>query len=112
VSRTQARPKASAPTWPAGQAAAGFTARLIEDLAAGVAAGQHRPAPTATTTRRRSITAPRLLPRTIQVCIHCRQEPAGFWVSRDTGQKVRRSWCLSCCQDLDPGCYHVQPFDS
>jgi len=63
-------------------------------------------------TRRRAITTPRLLPRTIQLCIHCRQNPAGFWVSRNGGQTVRRPWCLSCCQDLDPGCHHVQPFDS
>jgi hypothetical protein len=25
---------------------------------------------------------------------------------------VRRPWCLSCCQDLDPACHHVIPFDS
>ena len=92
----------------------GFAARFIRDLAAAVsvAAGQNRPAPTATMTRRRAITTPRLLPRTIQLCIHCRHNPAGFWVSRSTGQTVRRPWCLSCCQDLDPGCHHVQPFDS
>jgi hypothetical protein len=70
----------------------GFAARLIKDLAAAaaVAAGQHRPGPAATTTRQRAITAPRLLPRTIQLCIHCRQNPAGFWVSRGTARTLRR----------------------
>jgi len=52
------------------------------------------------------------LPRTIQLCIHCRHNPAGFWVSRNSSQTVRRPWCLSCCQNLDPGRYHVQPFAS
>jgi hypothetical protein len=91
-----------------------IAARFLKNLAAaaGVAAGQHRPAPAATNSRQRAIIAPRLLPRTIQLCIHCRQNPAGFWISRDTGHTVRRPWCLSCCQDLDPGRYHVQPFDS
>ena len=55
---------------------------------------------------------PRLLPYTIQLCIHCRERPAGFWVSGSGAKTVRRPWCLSCCQDLDPRCYHVQPFDS
>jgi hypothetical protein len=54
---------------------------------------------------------PRLLARTIQLCIHCRQ-PAGFWVSHDSSQTVGRPWCLSYCQHLDPGCYHLQPFNS
>jgi hypothetical protein len=75
-------------------------------------AGQHRPAATTTNSRRRAITKPRLLPHTIQLCIHCRQNPAGFWVSRNRSQTVRRPWCLSCCQALDPGRYHVRPFDS
>jgi len=52
------------------------------------------------------------LTHTIQLCIHCRHNPAGFWVSHSGGQTVRRPWCLSCCQDLDPRCYHVQPYDS
>ena len=55
---------------------------------------------------------PRRLPHTIQLCIHCQHNPAGFWVSRNSSQTVRRPWCLSCCQNLDPGRYHVQPFDS
>ncbi|HEY6310580.1 MAG TPA: hypothetical protein VIY52_07200 [Streptosporangiaceae bacterium] len=82
-------------------------------MAAGgsVAAGQTRPAPATATSRRRTIPMPRLLPHTIQLCIHCRHNPAGFWVSRDSDQTVRRPWCLSCCQDLDPASYHVSPFD-
>jgi hypothetical protein len=70
-----------------------------------------RPGAATANRRRRILTAPRL-PRTIQLCIHCRHNPAGFWVSRGSSQTVRRPWCLSCCQDLDPGRYHVQPFDS
>jgi hypothetical protein len=92
----------------------GLAAWFSQDLAAGagVAAGQDRPAPTTTSARWRAIIAPRLLPHTIQLCIHCRQNPAGFWVSHTSGQTVRRPWCLSCSQDLDPGRYHVTPFDS
>jgi len=92
----------------------GLAAWFSQDLAAAasVAAGQHRPAPTTTRSRRRTRTTPRLLPHTIQLCIHCRHNPARFWVSQTSGQTVRRPWCLSCCQDLDPRRYHVQPFDS
>ncbi len=102
--------------------------RLAEQLAQDVAAaasvavghqagrGDGRsPAPdTATTTtfRRRAVTAPRLLPRTIQLCTHCRQNPAGFWVSQTGGQTVRRPWCLSCCQGLDRDRCDVVPFGS
>jgi hypothetical protein len=57
------------------------------------------------------MTMPRLLPHTIQLCIHCRSNPAGLWVSRHSDQTVRRPWCLSCCQDLDPACHQVKPFD-
>jgi hypothetical protein len=59
-----------------------------------------------------TMTVPGVLPHTIQLCIHCRHNPAGFWVSRDNAQTVRRPWCLSCCQDLDPACHHIRPFDS
>ena len=94
----------------------GFPARLIQDMAAaaGVAAGHHvaRPVATTTASRRRALTAPRLLPRTVQLCIHCRQNPAGFWVSHAGGQTVRRPWCLACCQELHPDRYDVIPFDS
>jgi hypothetical protein len=48
--------------------------------------------------------------RTVQLCIHCRRSPAGFWVSRRGGTVVRRPWCLSCCQELDRGLCEVIPF--
>jgi hypothetical protein len=85
----------------------------IQDLAAAATleAGQNWPAPATANSRRRTITTPRLLPHTIQLCIHCRQNPAGFWVSRTSDQTVRRPWCLFCCQDLDPACHHIRPFD-
>jgi hypothetical protein len=91
----------------------GLTGRFTQHLAAdaSVAAGQNRPAASTTNSRRRTITTPRLLPHTIQLCIHCRHNPAGFWVSRTSGQTARRPWCLSCCQDLDPACHHIRPFD-
>jgi hypothetical protein len=47
----------------------------------------------------RALLGPGLLPRTIQRCIHCRQNPAGFWVSR-----------LSCSRQLDRCGYAVTPF--
>jgi hypothetical protein len=84
--------------------------QIIQNMAAGAAAGQTRPAAATANSRRRTIPLPRL-PHTIQLCIHCRHNPAGFWVSRDSGQTVRRPWCLSCCQDLDPACHHIRPFD-
>jgi hypothetical protein len=87
----------------------GFAARFIQDVAA---AAQNRPGSATANRRRRTMTAPRRLLHTIQLCIHCRHNPAGFWVSRNSSQTVRRPWCLSCCQNLDPGRYHVQPFDS
>jgi len=55
-------------------------------------------------------TAPGVLPHTLQLCIHCQQRPAGFWVRRTGGTVVRRPWCLSCCQDLDRDRYDVIPF--
>jgi hypothetical protein len=87
--------------------------QIIQDMAAGasVAVGQTRPAPATANSRWRRIPVPRLLPHTIQLCIHCRHNPAGFWVSRDSDQIVRRPWCLSCCQDLDPASDHIRPFD-
>jgi hypothetical protein len=90
----------------------GPAARFLEDItaAASVATGQHRPAPAAVP-RRRMMIAPRLRPRTVQLCICCRQNPAGFWVSQASDQTVRRPWCLSCCHQLDQSRYHVIPFD-
>jgi hypothetical protein len=55
---------------------------------------------------------PARLPHTIQLCIHCRDRPAGFWVSCTGGQTVRRPWCLSCCEGLDRDRCDVIPFDS
>lgn len=57
-----------------------------------------------------TITAPGVLPRTVQLCIHCQQRPAGFWVRRTGGTVARRPWCLSCCQELDRDRYDVIPF--
>ncbi len=90
-----------------------FLDPFIQDVAAAatVAAGQTWPVPPPTMPRRRSMTAPRLLPHTVQLCIRCRQRPAGFWVYRSRGQTVRRPWCLSCCQHLDLGRYRRIPFD-
>jgi hypothetical protein len=48
--------------------------------------------------------------RTVQICIHCMENPAGFWVSRRSSKVVHRPWCLSCCQELDPGLCDVTPF--
>ena len=81
----------------------GCVGQLIQNIAT----GQHGPAPTATLPQRCMTSAP----RTIQLCIHCRWRPAGFWASHTTGQTVRRPRCLSRCQGLDPGSYHVIPFD-
>jgi hypothetical protein len=55
-------------------------------------------------------TAPGIPPHTIQLCIHCQQRPAGFWVRRTGDTVVRRPWCLSCCQDLDRDPYDLIPF--
>lgn len=87
--------------------------RFIQHVAAGatVAAGQNRPAPAITHSRWRTITTPRLLPHTVQLCIHCRQNPARFWISHTSDQTARRPWCLCCCRDLDPACHHIKPFD-
>ena len=76
-----------------------------------VTTGPAGPAPPTTNSRRRPLAMPRLLPHTIQLCVHCRQNPAGFWVSRSGDQTARRPWCLFCCQDLDPACHHIRPFD-
>ena len=93
----------------------GFPARLIQDMAAvaGVAVGHEaaRPVATAPTLRRRTLTPFRLLPRTVRLCVHCRQSPAGFWVSRRGDQTVRRPWCLGCCQELPRDQCDLIPFE-
>jgi hypothetical protein len=66
--------------------------------------------PQAPPERLRMMITPGLRPRTVQLCIHCRESPAGFWVSRKNGKVVRRPWCLSCCQGLDGGRCDVIPF--
>jgi hypothetical protein len=48
--------------------------------------------------------------RTFQLCIHCQQNPGGFWVSRSNSKVVHRPWCLSCCQELDQGLCDMTPF--
>jgi hypothetical protein len=93
----------------------GFPARLIQDVAAaaGVAVGHQaaRPSAAATAPRRRVLAASRLLPRTVQLCVHCRRNPAGFWVSRAGARTVRRPWCLACCQELRRDRHDVVSFD-
>jgi len=99
---------------PAGQPGQdGYAGRLAKDIAPAttIAAGHNRPAPPATAPRQRTMTAARLRPRTAQLCIHCRQNPAGFWASRTTDQTARRPWCLSCSQGLDQSSHHLIPFD-
>ena len=73
-------------------------------------AGGTRPHPS--WERLRTIILPARLPHVIQLCIHCRERPAGFWVSRTGGQTVRRPWCLSCCERLDRDHYGVTRFPS
>jgi hypothetical protein len=106
------QPEGQGPHLASGPGRDDWAARFIQDMAAGArgAVGHTRPASAAAHPRWRTIPMPRL-PHAIQLCIHCRHNPAGFWVRRDSDQTVRRPWCLSCCQDLDPGCYHVSPFD-
>jgi hypothetical protein len=103
----------------------GPAVRFIQDVAAAanVAVGQQRgrpgrgsrPAaskPRTTTASRRTRAAAGLLPRTVQLCVHCRQNPAGFWVSQTGGRTVRRPWCLSCSQGLDRDHSNAIPFSS
>jgi hypothetical protein len=113
LANPQAQPPAERPHPASRPGRDGFTGRFTQDITAAtsVATGQNRPAPSTTAPRRRMMIAPRLRPRTSQLCTHCRQNPAGFWVSRTSDQTVRRPWCLSCCQWLDPARYHVIPFD-
>jgi hypothetical protein len=109
----QRQPQGERPHPASGPGGNGFAGRFIQDIAAAtsVATGQNRPAPPATMPQRRAMITARRWPRTVQLCIHCRQNPAGFWVSHTSDQTVRRPWCLSCCQELDQSRYHVIPFD-
>jgi hypothetical protein len=65
-----------------------------------------------TTSLLHKLIPPGLLPHTVQLCIHCREDPAGFWVSHKDARTVRRPWCLSCCDVLDRGRYDVVRFGS
>jgi hypothetical protein len=58
----------------------------------------------------RTIATPGLLPRTVQLCVRCRESPAGFWVRLKDATVTRRPWCLSCCHELDRGCGDIIPF--
>jgi len=51
-----------------------------------------------------------LPPRTVQICIRCRENPAGFWVSGTSASVTRRPWCLSCCQEADLTCCVIARF--
>ena len=73
--------------------------------------GRHLPARQDIWHHHRAAATPARLPHAVQLCTHCQQNPAGFWVSRNNGQTVRRPWCLSCCQQLDPRSNHAIPFD-
>ena len=48
---------------------------------------------------------------TVRLCVHCRQRPAGFWVTRSSDRTVRRPWCLACCTELARADYDMTPFD-
>jgi hypothetical protein len=91
----------------------GLAGWFIQYLAATANAetGQNWPARTTKMPRRRTMPAPRLLPHTVQLRARCQEDPAGFWVSRNSGQTVGGPWCLSCCQHLDPCSDHAIPFD-
>jgi hypothetical protein len=58
------------------------------------------------------MTTPGVLPHTLQLCCHCRANPAGFWVRRTGGRTVRRPWCLTCCSGLNQGRFDVMAFDA
>ena len=60
--------------------------------------------------RPRVILGPRRRPHTFPLCIRCRVNPAGFWVSGKESSVVRRPWCLSCCEDLDRELCDMIPF--
>ena len=75
-------------------------------------AGQNWPESMTMSSRLRTMIAPGLLPHTRQLCIHCQQNPAGFWVSQMRARTGRRSWCLSCCDGLDRSRCDVIAFGS
>lgn len=76
-------------------------------MASAALARQNWPAGTIIVSLLHKLIAPGLLPHTMHLCIHCRESPAGFWVSKKNAKAVRRPWCLSCCDVLDRGRYDV-----
>lgn len=46
----------------------------------------------------------------IQLCVHCRNNPAGFWVYVTGHETTRRPWCLGCAERLDKAMYTVERF--
>jgi hypothetical protein len=75
-------------------------------------AGQNSPKSMNMSSRLRTMIAAGLLPHTLHLCVHCQQDPAGFWVSQKRAKTVRRPWCLSCCDGLDQATYDVIAFGS
>ena len=73
---------------------------------------QNRPGSTTIVSLLYKLITPGLLPHTVHLCMHCRENPAGFWVSHKSAQAVRRPWCLSCCDTLDQDRYDVVRFGS
>ncbi len=49
-------------------------------------------------------------PHMIHLCVHCRQNPAGFWVYGPGARTARRPWCLSCLDGLDCDGTRAVPF--
>ena len=54
---------------------------------------------------------PARVPHTIQLRVHCQENPAGFWVNHISEKTVRRPWCLSCCDALDRRLCNMVQFD-
>lgn len=97
------RTAAKLPRWPG---------RATPAPPSAASAGQNRPESTTMSSRLRTMIAPGLLPHTLQPCIHCQQNPAGFWISQKRARTVRRPWCLSCCDGLDRSRCDVIAFGS
>jgi hypothetical protein len=81
----------------------------VDHIVVDCAAGHHFRMPAALLPEP-SAPARRLRPRTLQLCVCCQENPAGFWVSRQPGSVTRRPWCLLCCQWLDRRSCAVVPF--
>jgi hypothetical protein len=101
-------PECDVPAEITGQFTLASTDGPVDHVAVTCAAGHRFRMPADMLARRRP--RKRLIPRTIQLCVRCRQNPAGFWISGRTARVAHRPWCLSCCQCLDAGRYEVIPF--